>query len=60
MTHKIEEIKEVGDSNPTLALTMLDSLDVIIPNQSAAVINQFNLMRLRLQDKAGFKSQMRQ
>lgn len=53
MTHKIEEIKEVGDSNPTLALTMLDSLDVIIPNQSAAVINQFNLVRLRLQDKAG-------
>lgn len=52
LSEKIEEIKEMGNTNPAFALAMLDSLNVIIPNQSADVTNKFFLVRLRVQDKA--------
>ena len=52
LSDKIEEIKEIGNTNPTLALAMLDSLNVIIPNQPTDVMNKFFLVRLRVQDKA--------
>ena len=57
LSDKIEEIKEIGNTNPTLALEMLDSLNVIIPNQPTDVMNKFFLVRLRVQDKAAVDPQ---
>lgn len=52
VSDKINEIKKIGDTNPTLALSMLDSLSVSIPNLSEEDMNRFFLVQLRVQDKA--------
>ncbi|MBQ0048077.1 MAG: hypothetical protein KBT33_11355 [Prevotellaceae bacterium] len=52
VSDKINQIKKIGDTNPTLALSMLDSLNVSIPNLSEEEMNRFFLVRLRVQDKA--------
>lgn len=52
VSDKINQIKKTGDTNPTLALSMLDSLNVSIPNLSEEDMNRFFLVRLRVQDKA--------
>jgi len=52
ITDRLDRIKEVGDSNPTLALEMLDSLSIQIHEQSSSVQNKYYLTKLRMQDKA--------
>lgn len=52
VSNKIDYIKSIGDANPSLAMSMLDSLDINIRNQPERVIKKFDLLRLRVQDKA--------
>lgn len=52
LPERISEIRRMGDTDPVLALAMLDSLDPVVRNQSEAVVNQYDLVRLRVQDKA--------
>lgn len=52
VSNKIDYIKSIGDTNPSLAMSMLDSLDINIRNQPERVIKKFDLLRLRVQDKA--------
>ena len=47
-----EKIKKIGDEDPTYALAMLDSLEIEIREQSDYVRNKYDLMRIRLNDKA--------
>jgi len=54
---KIDEIRCAGDTNPTLALAMLDSLGVTIPQNSERLSSKFNLAKLRIQDKANITPQ---
>ena len=49
---RIEEIKEHGNSNPKEALQELDSLSSVVANESKHVRNLYDLLRIRLQDKA--------
>ena len=48
----IETIKTVGDENPEKALVMLDSLEIEIRDKSDYVKNKYDLLRIRLNDKA--------
>ena len=53
--HKLEEldrIKTVGNENPRQALAMLDSLEIGIREESNYVRNKYDLLRIRLNDKA--------
>jgi len=53
--HKLEElehIKTVGNDNPRQALAMLDSLEIGIREESNYVRNKYDLLRIRLNDKA--------
>lgn len=52
VSDKIDQIKKIGDANPTLAMSMLDSLKVFIPNMPDELMNRFFLVQLRIQDKA--------
>lgn len=52
VSNKIDYIKSIGDTNPSLAMSMLDSLDINIRNQPERVIKKFDLLKLRVQDKA--------
>ena len=52
LQERICEIKRMGDTDPVLALAMLDSLAPDIRRQSEAVVNQYDLAKLRVQDKA--------
>ena len=49
---KMESIKIVGDENPEKALSMLDSLEIQIREENDYVINKYDLLRIRLNDKA--------
>jgi hypothetical protein len=49
---RLNHIKNVGDSDPVTALAMLDSLEVNIRQESEYVKNKYDLMRVRLNDKA--------
>ena len=51
MSDKINQIKKIGDTNPTLALSMLDSLNVSIPNLSEEEMNRFQSITGRFQDR---------
>lgn len=49
---KIEQIKIVGDENPSMALIMLDSLNIEIREKSDYAKHKYDLLRIRLNDKA--------
>lgn len=48
----IETIETIGDENPDKALVMLDSLEIEIRDKSDYVKHKFDLLRIRLNDKA--------
>ena len=53
--HRLEEldrIKTVGNEDPRQALAMLDSLEIGIREESNYVRNKYDLLRIRLNDKA--------
>lgn len=52
LIEKMAEIKTIGDENPQLAMMMLDSLNIVIRNQPESVVMKYDLLKLRLQDKA--------
>ena len=49
---RMREIKSIGDSNPDSALILLDSLSESIINTDECTRQKFNLLTIRLQDKA--------
>ncbi len=49
---ELERIKVVGDENPKKALAMLDSLKIGIREEGDYVKNKFDLLQIRLDDKA--------
>ena len=49
---RMERIKEIGNENPKLALVMLDSLEVDIRNENDYAKNKYDLLQIRLNDKA--------
>ena len=49
---KMEQIKTFGNTNPEAALTMLDSLELDVRDKSEYVRNKYDLLRIRLNDKA--------
>lgn len=52
LLHKMEQIKKVGDNNPRLALNMLDSISIQVRGKSEYVQMKYDLLSLRLHDKA--------
>ena len=51
----LEQIKYVGDTNPQKALVMLDSLEYEIRGTNEYVRAKYDLLRIRLNDKADNK-----
>lgn len=49
---KLELIKKTGDTDPESALLMLDSLDIPVRDESDYVQMKYDLLSLRLHDKA--------
>ena len=49
---ELERIKSIGDENPKKALSMLDSLKIGIREESDYVKNKYDLLQIRLNDKA--------
>ncbi len=49
---ELERIKMIGDENPKKALVMLDSLKIGIREESDYVKNKYDLLQIRLNDKA--------
>lgn len=49
---ELERIKTTGDENPKKALVMLDSLRIEIREKSDYVKNKYDLLQIRLNDKA--------
>lgn len=49
---KLEQIKAVGDYDPNKAIVMLDSLEISIRDESDYVRHKYDLLRIRLNDKA--------
>ena len=49
---KMEQIKTVGNHDPETALTMLDSLELDVRDGGEYVRNKYDLLRIRLNDKA--------
>lgn len=49
---KMDHIKEVGDTNPTYAKTMLDSLEMEVRSMSTHTQMRYDLLSIRLDDKA--------
>ena len=52
LTEKMDRIRNIGDEDPLLAIAMLDSLNTTIRDEPKRVIMKYDLLRLRLQDKA--------
>ena len=52
LLQKMEKIKKIGDDNPRLALNMLDSITILVRNESEYVQMKYDLLNLRLHDKA--------
>ena len=48
----LETIKTIGDEDPAKALVMLDSLEIEIREQSDYAQHKYDLLRIRLNDKA--------
>lgn len=49
---KMEQIKTFGNHDPEKALVMLDSLELEVRDKSEYVRNKYDLLRIRLNDKA--------
>ena len=49
---RLDQIKHVGDSEPATALAMLDSLEIEMRAESEYTRNKYDLLRIRLNDKA--------
>ena len=49
---KMEQIKTFGNHDPEKALVMLDSLELEVRDKSEYVRNKYDLLRIRLHDKA--------
>ena len=49
---RMEQIKRIGDTEPEKALSMLDSLEVEVRGKDEYVKNKYDLLRIRLNDKA--------
>ena len=49
---KIEQIKAVGNTDPAMALMMLDSIDIQIREEPEHTRMKYDLLRIRLNDKA--------
>jgi len=49
---KIEHIKQIGNTNPNKALSMLDSIEIEIRGEGEYIRNKADLLRIRLNDKA--------
>lgn len=49
---KLDQIKTIGDRNPDKAIVMLDSLEIGIRDESEYVKHKYDLLRIRLNDKA--------
>ena len=49
---RLEEIKEVGNEEPKLAMKMLDSLQNDMDKADRYIWNKYELLSIRLQDKA--------
>jgi len=50
--NEMERIKEIGDENPERAIAMLDSLEMDIRESSEYVRAKYDLLKIRLNDKA--------
>ena len=50
--NKMEQIKEIGNETPQKALVMLDSLEIEIRDKNDYTQNKYDLLRIRLNDKA--------
>lgn len=50
--NEMERIKEIGDENPQTALVMLDSLEFEVRESNDYVRSKYDLLRIRLNDKA--------
>ena len=50
--NEMEQIKEIGNENPQQGLAMLDSIEIRIRNESEYVKHKYDLLRIRLNDKA--------
>lgn len=48
----LERIKTIGNENPQMALSMLDSLEVEVRSESEYVQSKYDLLKIRLNDKA--------
>lgn len=51
-TDRMEQIKSIGEEDPKLAIMMLDSLEIDIRNENEYARNKYDLLRIRLCDKA--------
>ena len=49
---KLDQIKTIGDRNPDKAIVMLDSLEIGIRDECEYVKHKYDLLRIRLNDKA--------
>ena len=49
---RMEHIKVIGDSDPNKALSMLDSLEIEVRGKNDYIKNKYDLLRVRLNDKA--------
>ena len=49
---KMEQIKTIGNHDPEKALVMLDSLELDVRDKSEYARNKYDLLRIRLHDKA--------
>lgn len=52
---KMKSIQDIGDSNPKQALLMLDSLDIQVRLKSEYIKCKYDLLKIRLNDKAYIK-----
>lgn len=52
LIEKMEYIKKTGDENPKQGLAMLDSLEIEIRTENEYVKHKYDLLRIRLNDKA--------
>lgn len=52
LTDKFHQIKRVGNSDPTLALRMLDSMSITVRTETEHIQKAYDLLDVRLHDKA--------
>lgn len=52
LEERMDAIKEVGDTNPKLAIKMADSLEAVVRNQPQKTTMKYDLLKIRLNDKA--------